>query len=339
MNGVTDLKMAIDTTFSSILNEIQLSNLNFTLQITPFAAYITLKKSVITDQNGAKALPAPPILFLLQQAQHTIQELRELNDRHEIQRNATEKTIKNLMNENASLVKAIDASDCALAASKATNDTLHIKLQAAEENILKLNSSKDRCEENLKESKKINLQEMNHAKSNIKALEKSGKVLEKEIHNLKRDLEISRENLKKLRSDNSSLKISKAKLEKEKRKLEKVVDQKDSKVTKLNMKEASDINENYLKLEYPTQICSFSDESKQELNYSPSSSTSGPSYSSMITHWNPLPLKTSTIVTMVSHTVQPPPSICSLWNAQEYQEMINKLCERVFAKLGWEKFK
>ena len=146
MNGVTDLKRAVDATFSSILNKIQLSNLNFTVQITPFAAYITLKKSVIKDQHGAKALPAPPVLFLLQQAQQTIHDLRELNNRLEIKSDAAENTIKNLVSENAVLVEAIYVSDSALAASKAANDTLNVKLRAAEENILNVNSSKDRSE-------------------------------------------------------------------------------------------------------------------------------------------------------------------------------------------------
>ena len=72
MNQITDLKMAVDATFSSIINEIQLSNLNFSLQITPFAAYITLKKSVIKDYYGIQAVPSPPILLLLQQANQTI---------------------------------------------------------------------------------------------------------------------------------------------------------------------------------------------------------------------------------------------------------------------------
>ena len=138
--------MAVDATFSSILNEIQLSNLNFTVQITPFAAYITLKKSVIKDQHGAKAFPALPVLFLLQQAQQTIHDLRELNNRLEIKSDAAEKTIKNLVSKNAVLVEAINVSDSALAASKAANDTLNVKLRAAEENILNVNSSKDRSE-------------------------------------------------------------------------------------------------------------------------------------------------------------------------------------------------
>ena len=190
--------------------------------------------------------------------------------------------------------------------------------------------------------KKNNQQERNHAKSTIKTLEKSGKPFEKQIHNLKRDLEISRENLKNLRSDHSSLEISKAKLETEKRKLEKTAGQKDSKIAKLK-KEGLDLNKNFLKgaapFEYSPKISSLPSRSTQELHYFPPSSTSGPLYSSMITHWNPLPLVTSTIITMVTHTVQQPPPISSLWNAQEYPEMIDKMCERVFAKLGWEKFK
>ena len=91
MNQVTELKMAIDATFSSILSEIQLSNLNFNLQITPFAAYITLKKSVITDQNGIKAVPAPPILFLLQQTHQKIAELQVENKRLKVKSDAAEK--------------------------------------------------------------------------------------------------------------------------------------------------------------------------------------------------------------------------------------------------------
>ena len=47
----SDLTMAIDTTFNSILNEIQLSKLNFAIHLTPYAAYITLKKSTLVDNK------------------------------------------------------------------------------------------------------------------------------------------------------------------------------------------------------------------------------------------------------------------------------------------------
>ena len=71
----TDLEMAANSTFSSILNEIQLSNLNFKIEMTPFAANIILKKSVLRDKNGFPAIPSQPILFLLQESQQVISTL------------------------------------------------------------------------------------------------------------------------------------------------------------------------------------------------------------------------------------------------------------------------
>ena len=47
----SDLKMAVSNTFSSILGEIQLPNLNYSIHMTPFAANITLKKSSQKDHN------------------------------------------------------------------------------------------------------------------------------------------------------------------------------------------------------------------------------------------------------------------------------------------------
>ena len=46
-NFNSDLTMAVNSTFSSILNDIQLSDLNFKIEMTPFAAIITLKKTVV----------------------------------------------------------------------------------------------------------------------------------------------------------------------------------------------------------------------------------------------------------------------------------------------------
>ena len=68
MNTDTDSTMAIDTTFNSIVKDMQLSNLNFTIQLTPYAAYITLKKSTQVNRNGLHANPSPPESTLLQQS-------------------------------------------------------------------------------------------------------------------------------------------------------------------------------------------------------------------------------------------------------------------------------
>ena len=43
--------------FDSVLHQVQSSNLNFHLQISPFSAVISLKKSFLRDKSGAIRLP------------------------------------------------------------------------------------------------------------------------------------------------------------------------------------------------------------------------------------------------------------------------------------------
>ena len=47
--------------FDKILQEIQLSNLNFQIQVSPFSALISLKKSFVKEKDGSLRLPTPPI--------------------------------------------------------------------------------------------------------------------------------------------------------------------------------------------------------------------------------------------------------------------------------------
>ena len=44
--------MAAHKTFDSILRQIQFSNLNFRIQLSPFAANISLKKTPVKDMSG-----------------------------------------------------------------------------------------------------------------------------------------------------------------------------------------------------------------------------------------------------------------------------------------------
>ena len=67
--------MATDATFSSILNEIQVSNLNFKIELTPFSAVITLKKTAIKNSKGSSLTPSVPSLILLQKVQQENLEL------------------------------------------------------------------------------------------------------------------------------------------------------------------------------------------------------------------------------------------------------------------------
>ena len=43
--------------FDQILDVVKRSNLNFQLQVTPFSAYISLRKSLVTDKSGNILLP------------------------------------------------------------------------------------------------------------------------------------------------------------------------------------------------------------------------------------------------------------------------------------------
>ena len=53
----SDVKMVATKTFEDILNTIKNSNLNFHLQLSPFSAKISLKKSLVCDKFGSPLLP------------------------------------------------------------------------------------------------------------------------------------------------------------------------------------------------------------------------------------------------------------------------------------------
>ena len=132
MDAVTEFTMAVDTTFNSILNEIQLSKLNFAIQITPFAAYITLKMSTQVDKNGAHAIPSPPLFQMLQQAYHELSAVKEDNAHLRQTLKLTEQKCETLNTVNASLFNKLNAADSELTASRDANDSLGKKIEGKE---------------------------------------------------------------------------------------------------------------------------------------------------------------------------------------------------------------
>ena len=184
--------MAVDTTFNSIISEIQLSNLNFAIQLTPFAAYITLKKSVQVDLNGCHASPAQPVFLLLQKsyreltaAQEEVAQLRSVIY-------ASEQKCSELTDSNASLLLKLEAADRKLEESYELNRNLEDKLKIKNTEFIRLETIKKECENKMK----VQRTEYDHfiAETNIqiKSLNKTVKNKEKEIHNLNKHLENSR---------------------------------------------------------------------------------------------------------------------------------------------------
>ena len=207
--------MAVDTTFSSILNEIQLSNLNFTIQMTPYAAYITLKKSSLKYQDGSYAVPSPPILTLLQEARHVIgiqkTEILELQASCAILRTK----VNDVVLDNASLMDKLKYSNEAFEASDNLNISLQDKIEKVENELAKVYADRNILETKVKELKKNHSNEITYLRNEINSIKKSNKSKEKENYDQKRTIEAARDTIKNQKAKVSNATICKTKLEAE----------------------------------------------------------------------------------------------------------------------------
>ena len=86
--------MLVNETFHHILEEVQNSSLNFQLQVSPFSAIISLKKSFIKDKSGN---------LLMSQIQNML--LLEISHRIQIQCVASVLIPSPIINQNTLLVK------------------------------------------------------------------------------------------------------------------------------------------------------------------------------------------------------------------------------------------
>ena len=78
-NSDSDSKMVATRTFEDILEHVRSSNLNFHLQQSPFAAQISLKKSLVKDRAGVLVTPPRNPRNLLQQSNSDIADLAKRN--------------------------------------------------------------------------------------------------------------------------------------------------------------------------------------------------------------------------------------------------------------------
>ena len=237
MIPVSDLEMtmAINNTFASILNEIQLSNLNFSVQIRPFAAYITLKKSALKDLNVHHVLPSPPLLSLLQSVHQENLSLRDQNETLKTALGSLEKKFTNIAIENASLVDAIKDASNSISAVTNDNENLKSRMDTANQEKAKFSVEKASSESKIKELKKSNADQVRKLETQVADLNKSSKTQEKVIYNLNKKLENVRDTLKNRNSEKSLLKINKTKLEATVNKLNKQLEKNMKSVVKVTV--------------------------------------------------------------------------------------------------------
>ena len=125
-SDITNPEMLADQTFKNIIDGIQNSNLNFQLQVSPFSAFISLKKSLVKDKSGsylqppsqatAPTLPSQDLVNLLLR-------IKELESDLLIERNNHCDVLNKYKDESAKLVKENKAL-------KQENKSLSAKLEA-----------------------------------------------------------------------------------------------------------------------------------------------------------------------------------------------------------------
>ena len=89
--------MCASRTFETLLQQIQSSHLNFHLQVSPFSAVISLKKTFIRDRSGRLLLPPPqnPVTPTFIQAREDLAALTAKNKKLEMDKVILEQNYEN----------------------------------------------------------------------------------------------------------------------------------------------------------------------------------------------------------------------------------------------------
>ena len=208
----TEFTMAADSTYISILNEIQLSNLNFSINLTPYAAYITLKKSIQVNWDGTTAVPSPPLFMLYQQSHRELMAAKEHIIGLRAALHESEKKCDDLAAENASILFKLKTADENLALSDSANTDLITNLNVKEQEVQKLVSTKNAFELQLNHQEKDYKSHVRDSEGQGRALNKIIKVKEKEIYNLNETLGNVRDTVSTLKEDICAAKSRESKL-------------------------------------------------------------------------------------------------------------------------------
>ena len=181
----TNTAMLAKKVFDGIVEQVQSSNLNFQLQLSPFSATIFLKKSFVRDKLGNMLLPS----------------------------------INVNRSDNNNLFGEIDHLKCNILEIEEDNKTKDNTIRNLEEKLRKTEASAtkaftDKNEEVniLKTSLKNANKEIDILKNNVKSQGKIVKDTEKDLYKLDRKYDVSEANLKKCMEENNVLKSKNKKL-------------------------------------------------------------------------------------------------------------------------------
>ena len=246
----SELTMAINSTFNSILNQIQLSNLNFAINLTPYAAYITLKKTAQVDQSGMCVLPTPPLVCLLKQALD-----EKATAEHEM--SEAKCTIEQLQMNNNKLAEENQALADRLNTVKESLNNLEKQYGHELKEFRKTIDENKKLQDKISASEKFHSEHTNELDLQIKTMKKSIKIDEKEVHNLKVKFTNLQDANANLKAELSSSNLLKKKAERKVKKLEQKVEVKKLKETVSAQTEPSSLSF-FPQLSLKTQLGYFS---------------------------------------------------------------------------------
>ena len=245
-SDVTNPEMLADQTFKNIIDGIQNSNLNFQLQVSPFSAFISLKKSLVKDKSGSYLQPpsqaAAPTLPS-QDLANLLLRIKELESDLLIERNNHCDVLNKYKDESVKLVKENKAL-------KQENKSLSAKLEAR---AFEINQQKATVAD-LNKDKNVLSVALKSAKQDLK---NQSKMSEKKLGNYEIKLtELSEFKAKKLEEERRDRLRKKKELRREARKsrsnnnipkkdtLEAVIEENS------DQNSAQDVNEPDLSVEY-----------------------------------------------------------------------------------------
>ena len=209
----TDLTMAVNDSFNAIINKIQLSKLNFIVKVTPFAAYITIKKTTILDRDGTQAFPTPPSFQLLEH-------MRRDKVNAEVEIGLLKEALLKSENQCKFLTHEIETLRNSSEEFEAEITSIKKKNHINEEEICKLNTENKKLKADLSASEKKLSEHIYNSDQEVNGLKKRIKSKEKEAYNLNSKFDNAQDTIKNLKFDPATYKSSKTQLEKDIRKYE-----------------------------------------------------------------------------------------------------------------------
>ena len=169
--------MVAKQTFNNILELIQTSNLNFQLQISPFSASISIKKTLVKDKFGVELLPPPTCLRPTSSPEYAA--LTAQNQKLESDLFSLSQSHEKVVDDCASAYRKIDFLQTQL------QEKIMIKSEdfTLNEEILRLEKKNERLEKVI-DNQKEEIQSLHASNKNLSMSKVSGN-LNKELNRAK----------------------------------------------------------------------------------------------------------------------------------------------------------